>query len=135
MTTTNLPTVEAVTAALATVQDPEIHRPITDLGMVADVRIDAAGRVEVDILLTTAGCPLRDRITSDVTGAVKPLDGVTDVGLSSGASVPEILVHDVIAWLAARGYADLEEVEHTEERLTFALPQELRRDMRLAAKR
>jgi 4-hydroxy-3-methylbut-2-enyl diphosphate reductase len=58
------------------------------------------------------------------------LDGVTTVGLSSGASVPEVLVHEVIAWLAERGYADLEEVSHTEERLTFALPQELRRELR-----
>jgi 4-hydroxy-3-methylbut-2-en-1-yl diphosphate reductase len=61
------------------------------------------------------------------------LDGVTSVGLSSGASVPEILVHDVTDWLAARGYTDLQEVSHTEERLTFALPQELRRDLRTSA--
>jgi 4-hydroxy-3-methylbut-2-enyl diphosphate reductase len=58
------------------------------------------------------------------------LDGVEAVGLSSGASVPEVLVADVTSWLAARGYTDLEEVEHTEERLVFALPQELRRDLR-----
>ena len=55
------------------------------------------------------------------------LDGVTSVGLSSGASVPEVLVQDVVAWLAEHGYGDLQEVSHTEERLTFALPQELRR--------
>jgi 4-hydroxy-3-methylbut-2-enyl diphosphate reductase len=59
------------------------------------------------------------------------LDGVTTVGLSSGASVPEVLVHEVTIWLAEHGYADLEEVSHTEERLTFALPQELRRDLRM----
>jgi 4-hydroxy-3-methylbut-2-enyl diphosphate reductase len=58
------------------------------------------------------------------------LEGVTSVGLSSGASVPEILVREVTDWLAARGYGDLEEITHTEERLTFALPQELRRDLR-----
>jgi 4-hydroxy-3-methylbut-2-enyl diphosphate reductase len=58
------------------------------------------------------------------------LEGVTSVGLSSGASVPEVLVRDAIEWLAARGFGDLEEVSHTEERLTFALPQELRRDLR-----
>jgi 4-hydroxy-3-methylbut-2-enyl diphosphate reductase len=58
------------------------------------------------------------------------LDGVSTVGLSSGASVPEILVREVTEWLATRGYADVEEVSHTEERLTFALPQELRRDLR-----
>ena len=58
------------------------------------------------------------------------LEGVRDIGLSSGASVPEILVQDVIAWLADHGFADLEEVEHTEESLVFALPQQLRRDLR-----
>jgi 4-hydroxy-3-methylbut-2-enyl diphosphate reductase len=61
------------------------------------------------------------------------LDGVTTVGLSSGASVPEILVREVTDWLAARGYGDVVEVAHTEERLAFALPQELRRDLRGAA--
>jgi len=65
-------------------------------------------------------------------GAIDPawLEGVRDIGLSSGASVPEILVQDVIAWLAERGFGDVEEVEHTEESLVFALPQQLRRDLR-----
>jgi 4-hydroxy-3-methylbut-2-en-1-yl diphosphate reductase len=54
------------------------------------------------------------------------LAGVSTVGLSSGASVPEILVTDVLRWLAERGYADVEEVTTAEERLTFALPRELR---------
>ena len=62
------------------------------------------------------------------------LDGVDTVGLSSGASVPEILVGEVNDWLAARGYGDVEEVDHTEERLTFALPQELRRDLQAGAR-
>jgi 4-hydroxy-3-methylbut-2-enyl diphosphate reductase len=59
---------------------------------------------------------------------------VTAVGLSSGASVPEILVTEVAEWLAKRGYEDLQEVSHTEERLVFALPQELRRELRLTAR-
>ncbi|MDQ2750955.1 MAG: 4-hydroxy-3-methylbut-2-enyl diphosphate reductase [Actinomycetota bacterium] len=63
------------------------------------------------------------------------LEGVTSVGLSSGASVPEILVHEVTDWLAEHGYGDLQEVSHTEERLTFALPQELRRDLRTGVTR
>ncbi|MDT4935480.1 MAG: 4-hydroxy-3-methylbut-2-en-yl diphosphate reductase [Pseudonocardiales bacterium] len=58
------------------------------------------------------------------------LTDVTSVGLSSGASVPEVLVREVTAWLAEQGYDDVQEVSHTEERLTFALPQELRRDLR-----
>lgn len=75
----NRPTAEAVTAALATVSDPEIHRPITDLGMVKSVDVDRSGRVAVSIYLTVAGCPLRDKITKDVTDAVRRVDGVTAV--------------------------------------------------------
>jgi 4-hydroxy-3-methylbut-2-en-1-yl diphosphate reductase len=58
------------------------------------------------------------------------LEGVQRVGLSSGASVPEILVREVLEWLAADGYRDVEEVTHTAERLVFALPPELRRDLK-----
>jgi 4-hydroxy-3-methylbut-2-enyl diphosphate reductase len=55
------------------------------------------------------------------------------VGLTSGASVPEILVDGVLEWLAARGFSSVEEISAAEERLTFALPQELRREMKAAA--
>ncbi len=61
------------------------------------------------------------------------LEGVTTVAVSSGASVPEVLVDEVLAWLGERGYGDVTEVNHTEERLAFALPQELRREMRARA--
>jgi 4-hydroxy-3-methylbut-2-enyl diphosphate reductase len=60
------------------------------------------------------------------------LEGVTTVGVTSGASVPEILVADVLAFLAERGYADVEEITSAEERLVFALPHELKRDLRAA---
>jgi 4-hydroxy-3-methylbut-2-enyl diphosphate reductase len=63
------------------------------------------------------------------------LDGVTTVGVTSGASVPEDLVAEVLGWLAARGFADVTEVNAAEEHLLFALPQELRRDLRPAAPR
>ncbi|MBK9739733.1 MAG: 4-hydroxy-3-methylbut-2-enyl diphosphate reductase [Actinobacteria bacterium] len=52
------------------------------------------------------------------------------VGLTSGASVPEILVTDVLTWLAERGFVDVDEVETAEETLVFALPPELRRDIK-----
>lgn len=80
---------DEVRAALATVDDPELHRPITDLGMVADVRADAAGLVEVTVLLTIAGCPMRDTITRDVTRAVTPVAGVTGVRVHLGVMTPE----------------------------------------------
>lgn len=73
------PTDESVRAALATVNDPEIHRPITDLGMVKSIDIDGAGSVTVGIYLTVAGCPLRDKITRDVTAAVSAIHGVASV--------------------------------------------------------
>src|SRR5581483_875289 len=79
MSDSAVPTVEAIAAALATVKDPEIHRPITDLGMVDSVSIAADGTVDVKVLLTTAGCPLKDRITTDVTAAVGGINGVTGV--------------------------------------------------------
>jgi ATP-binding protein involved in chromosome partitioning len=77
-----IPSPDAIQAALATVKDPEIHRPITDLGMVDDVAVALDGTVQVNILLTTAGCPLKDRITNDVTEAVMKVDGVTSVRVS-----------------------------------------------------
>lgn len=76
---TSLPTAEQVTEALAGVRDPEIKRPITELGMVKSVDVDDDGRVRVEVYLTIAGCPLRDTITRDVTAAVRALDGVTSV--------------------------------------------------------
>ncbi|MEV6713259.1 P-loop NTPase [Lentzea sp. NPDC051208] len=80
MTTTQpLPTTEDVRKALAGVQDPEIRRPITEIGMVKDVEVGADGAVVVGIFLTVAGCPMRDKITKDVTAAVTALDGVSSV--------------------------------------------------------
>ena len=54
------------------------------------------------------------------------LDGVTTVGVTSGASVPEELVDGVLGWLAERGFRDVEEVETIKERMSFALPREIR---------
>ncbi|MFH9421435.1 4-hydroxy-3-methylbut-2-enyl diphosphate reductase [Streptomyces sp. NPDC017529] len=62
------------------------------------------------------------------------LEGVRTVGLTSGASVPEVLVHGVLDWLAQRGYEDVETVKSAEESITFSLPKELRRDLRAEAK-
>jgi ATP-binding protein involved in chromosome partitioning len=65
--------------ALAGVQDPEIRRPITELGMVKAVEVGSDGSVRVDVWLTVSGCPLRDTITRDVQAAVGKLPGVARV--------------------------------------------------------
>ncbi|WP_052851578.1 Mrp/NBP35 family ATP-binding protein [Streptomyces avicenniae] len=78
-TDTSLVGEDAVRAALQRVNDPEIHRPITDLGMVKSVEIAADGTVTVGVYLTIQGCPMRDSITADVTAAVRAVPGVTDV--------------------------------------------------------
>lgn len=75
--------------ALATVQDPDIHRPITELNMVSSVDIAADGRVSVGVLLTIPGCPLKDRITKDVTDAVMRVPGATGVDVRLGYMTDE----------------------------------------------
>lgn len=79
----------AVHSALATVIDPEIKRPITDLGMVESVSVDESGVVDVTVLLTIAGCPLRSTIERDVTGAVTAVPGVSGVRLELGTMTDE----------------------------------------------
>ncbi len=83
------PVLEQIQAALATVNDPEIKRPITELGMVESVEIDDTGKVDVTVLLTVAGCPLKDTITRDVTAAVGSVAGVTGVELELGVMTAE----------------------------------------------
>ena len=82
------PTREAVDAALTRVIDPEIKRPITDLGMVEAVEIDG-GLVRLTVLLTVAGCPMKDTITRDVNAALRAVAGVTDVDLTLGVMSAE----------------------------------------------
>ena len=78
-TLTGTPALDAVNAALATVQDPEINRPLTELGMVKDVQIGDDGSVRVEVYLTVSGCPMRETITNRVTQAVGDVAGVTSV--------------------------------------------------------
>ncbi|MDP4510439.1 Mrp/NBP35 family ATP-binding protein [Nonomuraea turcica] len=73
------PTQELVTAALSTVIDPEIRRPITDLDMVKSIEIAPDGAVRVGVYLTVSGCPMKDTIRRDVTNAVSKVEGVTGV--------------------------------------------------------
>lgn len=76
------PDLDQIQAALATVDDPEIGRPLTELGMIKDVRTGAGGdpgAVHVQVWLTVSGCPMRDTITQRVTDAVSAVAGVTGV--------------------------------------------------------
>src|SRR5438552_2799279 len=84
----SMPTEEQVYAALSGVLDPEIGKPITELDMVRSVTI-AEGRVLVEVLLTVPGCPLKDRITREVTAAVEPLEGVRAVQVHLGVMTEE----------------------------------------------
>lgn len=79
---------EEVTRALEAVIDPELRRPITDLGMVDSVDVDG-GNVTVGISLTVQGCPLRSTIEADVATAVSGLDGVQAVRVQVGYMDPE----------------------------------------------
>jgi ATP-binding protein involved in chromosome partitioning len=76
-------------AALATVLDPEIRKPITELNMVAGAEVDASGRARIDVLLTVPGCPMKEQLTRDVTAAVSRLDGITGVDVQLGVMSDE----------------------------------------------
>ena len=71
-------TQEQVREALRSVNDPEIGRPIEDLGMLEAIQVED-GLVRVHVLITIEGCPLKDRITDDVTRALAPVEGVERV--------------------------------------------------------
>ncbi|HEX4787441.1 MAG TPA: P-loop NTPase [Actinospica sp.] len=81
MTATTVVTEEQIREALARVQDPEIHRPITEIGMVKSVAVDAAGAANVAIYLTVAGCPLKDKLRADITAEVGALEGISSVAV------------------------------------------------------
>jgi len=76
-------TLEAVHAALATVQDPELHRALPELGMVKSVEIKGS-IAHLEILLTISGCPMRDRLQKDIDAAVTAVEGITSVELTFG---------------------------------------------------
>jgi len=72
---------EQIDAALATVQDPEIRRPLPELGMIKSVEITDDGHVAIEIFLTVSGCPMREEINTRVTDAVSKVAGVTGVSI------------------------------------------------------
>ena len=80
---------DALIAALSTVDDPEIRKPITELGMVESVTVDETGRAALTILLTVAACPLKDTLTRDSTAALMKVPGVTSVDVTLGVMSDE----------------------------------------------
>ncbi len=83
------PAVDQINAALARVDDPEIKRPITELGMVESVHVDDTGMVTVRVLLTVSGCPMKETITKRVTTEVSQVEGVTGVDVQLGVMSAE----------------------------------------------
>jgi ATP-binding protein involved in chromosome partitioning len=83
------PLLNRVRDALTQVNDPEIRRPITELGMVAEVEETSPGQVRVEVLLTVSGCPMKDTLRRDVTAAVVGVDGVDSVQVDLGVMSDE----------------------------------------------
>jgi ATPases involved in chromosome partitioning len=83
------PLVPLIRQALQRVDDPEIRRPITDLGMVDGIDVDTEGRARVRVLLTVSGCPMRDTLHRDVTAAVGAVSGVASVDVELGVMSDE----------------------------------------------
>jgi 4-hydroxy-3-methylbut-2-enyl diphosphate reductase len=107
----------------------KVIAPKVDLFLVVG-SANSSNSVRMVEVAIAAGAPAAHLVENATAVDPRWFDGVQTVGLSSGASVPEVLVREVMDWLAGQGYDDVEEVSHTEERLAFALPQELRRELR-----
>ena len=88
-TITEHPLAPKIRAALHGVNDPEIRRPITDLGMVESVDVDDSGRARVEVLLTVSGCPMKETLQRDVTAAVRAVPGVREVEVALGVMSEE----------------------------------------------
>ena len=84
-----VPSQDALLAALSKVIDPEIRKPITELGMVESVDVDESGRATVTVLLTISGCPLKETLTRDTTAALLAVEGVTSVDVTLGVMSDE----------------------------------------------
>jgi ATP-binding protein involved in chromosome partitioning len=79
---------DLILQALSKVNDPELRKPITDLGMVDGVTLNGA-HATIKILLTIAGCPMRERLQSDITGALTALEGINEVTIEFGVMSDE----------------------------------------------
>jgi len=113
--------IEEIRKALSTVSDPELHRSITELGMVESIEFHE-GEVKLKVLLTIAGCPMKDRLQSDIASAVRALDGVTSLDLTFGAMTQE--QRDQVKSIMRNG---------RERQISFAQPNSLTRVIAVAS--
>jgi ATP-binding protein involved in chromosome partitioning len=113
--------IDLLADALTTVQDPELHRSITDLGMVEDLD-EENGAVTVKILLTISGCPMQDRLRSDITTALSNVEGVKSVNLVFGTMNQDQRDHVKKVVRGGR-----------EKTITFAQPESLTRVIGIAS--
>ena len=107
-----------VREALKGVRDPEIGRPIDEIGMLRSVEVDG-GLVRVHVLITIEGCPLKDRINSDVTAAVQPLEGVDRVEVRLSPMSPEERERLVTQLRGQAGQAGHEGHGHAPQPISF----------------
>jgi ATP-binding protein involved in chromosome partitioning len=108
-----MPTKEEVRQALRQVLDPEIGKPIEDVGMLAGIDVDG-GTVTVHVLLTIAGCPLKDRINRDVTAALEHVPGVETVVVDLGEMNSEQRQQLVNRLRGGNGHADGDGHQHNQ---------------------
>ena len=113
--------IDELTNALTTVQDPELHRSITELGMVEELA-EVNGDVSIKILLTISGCPMQDRLRGDITTALKNVEGVKTVELAFGVMSQEQRDHVKKVVRGGR-----------EKTITFAQPESLTRVIGIAS--
>ena len=113
--------IDELTNALTTVQDPELHRSITELGMVEELA-ELNGDVSIKILLTISGCPMQDRLRGDITTALKNVEGVKSVELAFGVMSQEQRDHVKKVVRGGR-----------EKTITFAQPESLTRVIGIAS--
>ena len=113
--------IDALTNALTTVQDPELHHSITELGMVEELA-EVNGDVSIKILLTISGCPMQDRLRGDITTALKNVEGVKTVELAFGVMSQEQRDHVKKVVRGGR-----------EKTITFAQPESLTRVIGIAS--
>ena len=116
-------TEQALQAALATVEDPEIRRPITEIGMVKSATVDGDGTARIAIYLTISGCPMKDTLTSRVTEAVSTVDGVTSV----------VVELDVMSTEQRQALQTLLRGDNPQRDIPFALPGSLTRVFAVAS--